>query len=63
MIRHNIGHPTVRTVVKSKGKISQNFVAFSEYRNFNLKMKSFGGTYLWKDVGFELKHEFPLDGL
>ena len=26
---------TVRTIVKSKGKISQNFVAFSEYMNFN----------------------------
>ena len=25
---------TVSTVVKSKGKISQNFVAFSEYMNF-----------------------------
>ena len=25
---------TVCTVVKSKGKISQNFVAFSEYINF-----------------------------
>ena len=30
---------TVCTVVKSKGKISQNFVAFSEYMNFN------SGTY------------------
>ena len=27
---------TVCTVVKSKGKISQNFVAFSEYLNFKL---------------------------
>ena len=26
---------TVCTVVKSKGKISQNFAAFSEYMNFN----------------------------
>ena len=26
---------SVCTVVKSKGKISQNFVAFSEYMNFN----------------------------
>ena len=26
---------TVGTVVKSMGKISQNFVAFSEYVNFN----------------------------
>ena len=25
---------TVSTVVKTKGKISQNFVAFSEYMNF-----------------------------
>ena len=28
-------HLTVNTVVKSKGKISQNFVAFSEYVNFS----------------------------
>ena len=28
---------TVCTVVKSKGKISQNFVAFSEYMNFIAK--------------------------
>ena len=28
---------TVCTVVKSKGEISQNFVAFSEYINFNEK--------------------------
>ena len=28
---------TVCTLVKSKGKISQNFVAFSEYMNFNIK--------------------------
>ena len=26
---------TVCTVVKSKGRISQNFVVFSEYMNFN----------------------------
>ena len=26
---------TVRAVVKNKGKISQNIVAFSEYMNFN----------------------------
>ena len=31
---------TVHTV-KSKGKISQNFVAFSEYMNFTLKIKHF----------------------
>ena len=29
--------PAVCTVVKSKGKISQNFVAFSEYMNFSRK--------------------------
>ena len=29
---------TVCTVVKSKVKISQNFVAFSEYMNFNMGM-------------------------
>ena len=28
---------TVCTVVKSKGKISQNFVAFSDYMNFTEK--------------------------
>ena len=33
---------TVCTVVKSKGKISQNFVSFSEYMNFSGKG--------WKDV-------------
>jgi len=27
---------TLCTVVKSKGKISQNFVAFSEYMNFTI---------------------------
>ena len=34
--------------VKSKGKISQNFVAFSEYMNFN-KFKNFilGTDYLY----------------
>ena len=31
----------VCTVVKSKGKVSQNFVAFSEYMNFNFE--SFAG--------------------
>ena len=33
---------TVGTVVKSKGKISQNFVAFSEYMNFNSKYAILG---------------------
>ena len=32
---------TVCTVVKSKGKISQDFVAFSEYMNFNIRAKAF----------------------
>ena len=31
---------TVCTVVKSKEKISQNFVAFSEYRNFKVVLNS-----------------------
>ena len=31
---------TLCTVVKSKGKISQNFVAFSKYMNFNYFQKS-----------------------
>ena len=30
---------TVCTVVKSKGKISQNIVAFSEYMNFKIMLK------------------------
>ena len=30
---------TVCTVVKSKVKISQNFVSFSEYMNFNIILK------------------------
>ena len=37
---------TVCTVVKSKVKISQNFVAFSEYMNFNVQQAGravFGG--------------------
>ena len=32
---------TVCTVVKSKGKISQNFVDFSEYMNFNVTLREF----------------------
>ena len=51
---------TVRTVVKSKGKISQNSVAFSEYMNFSKIEKRFrqgegsdwhwvrGAWYIWK---------------
>ena len=31
---------TVCTVVKSKGKISQKFVAFSEYMNFNRNLEN-----------------------
>ena len=33
---------TVCTAVKTKGKISQNFVAFSEYMNFN-----YTGSRVW----------------
>ena len=33
---------TVCTVVKSKGKISQNFVAFSEYMNFKVIVRMDG---------------------
>ena len=37
---------TALTVVKSEGKISQNFVAFSEYMNFRNHFKdlSYGGS-------------------
>ena len=38
---------TVCTVVKSKGKISKNFVAFSEYMNFMAKY-----THLQMDISF-----------
>ena len=39
---------TVCTAVKSKGKISQNFVAFSEYMNFKVeKQKSKGRNKKW----------------
>ena len=31
---------TVCTVVKSKVEVSQNFVAFSEYTNFNMMPKA-----------------------
>ena len=31
---------TVSTAVKSKGKISQNFAAFSEYMNFNIILQN-----------------------
>ena len=37
---------TVHTV-KSKGKISQNFVAFSEYMNFITKITYLGFTKIW----------------
>ena len=36
---------TVCTVVKSKGKISQNFVAFSEYMNFNKYNETYFTSY------------------
>ena len=51
---------TVCTVVKSKGKILQNFVAFSEYMNFNI-----GETMLYhcglqsKKLGQSIK-EMPI---
>ena len=42
---------TVCTVVKSKGKISQNFVAFSEYMNFTKRkvciIKKEWAKFLW----------------
>ena len=38
---------TVCTVVKTKGKISQNFVAFSEYMNFNLMKNKNSPRYDW----------------
>ena len=42
---------TVCTVVKSKGKISQNFVAFSEYMNFTYLLRScFNPTSLQAEV-------------
>ena len=41
---------TVCTVVKSKGKISQNFVAFSEYMNFKQKVMP------WPKDHFDLLH-------
>ena len=43
---------TVCTAVKSKGKISQIFVAFSEYMNFTLMFKSDNlqnKWLVWKD--------------
>ena len=44
-------HLTVCTVVKSKGKISQNFVAFSEYMNFTYLLRScFNPTSLQAEV-------------
>ena len=44
---------TVCTVVKSKEKITQNFVAFSEYKNFTVgadylfELDSIETSYLW----------------
>ena len=40
---------TVCTAVKSKGKISQNFVAFSEYMNFT----SHSGKFLTASSSFD----------
>ena len=45
---------TVCTVVKSKGKIFQNFLAFSEYMNFT----AFSLTHYLKNAAF-IKKNFP----
>ena len=47
---------TVCTVVKIKGKISQNFVAFSEYMNFTyllVESKNFRmiGNFVFTEIG------------
>ena len=44
---------TVCTVVKSKVKISQNFVAFSEYMNFNIQFEKF-----WEVITFKVFIKF-----
>ena len=48
---------TVSTVVKSKGKISQNFDAFSEYMNFTTSVMEIevAHTALWGSLAFPLK--------
>ena len=45
---------TVCTVVKSKVKISQNFVAFSEYMNFRMMKGTFLFSGNWKLARIEL---------
>ena len=46
---------TVCTAVKSKGKISQNFVAFLEYMNFSVLYKKMCdgnlNAWIWPDQG------------
>ena len=59
------------TAVKSKGKISQNFVAFSEYMNFTrifkilnvLTYKSKFGKYLVKSRGYKNMQLYKGTGL
>ena len=41
---------TVCNVVKSKGKISQNFMAFSEYMNFKKRLTQENCTGVSKEV-------------
>ena len=56
---------TFSIVVKSKGKISQNFVAFSEYMNFNTTISSFLGATTIRafkqDQRFTLESEIKVD--
>ena len=49
---------TVCTVVKSKGTISQNFVAFSEYMNFIKVRKSEEKFFLSSNTQKEKNNEF-----
>ena len=41
---------TVCTVVKSKGKISQNFVAFSEYMNFTTRVLGLYWLFMQRQI-------------
>ena len=47
---------TVCTDVKSKGKISQNFVAFSEYMNFKLPIDAYQLSMIFQGKNFYLIH-------
>ena len=47
---------TVCTVVKSKGKISQNFVTFSEYMNFNCPKRSRYYCFQYSTCNFYFSH-------